>query len=587
MSLRFQTVNPNFIAEVKSSGDITVPAGHKKQIRCRLKTNSGSEDEQAVYFAPRVSGEDEFTFLETVSQLRRGRTNYVYVEVMNETCKDKVLKKGSVMGSIHSVSAVIPMIKSTDAGSFGVKVAGVHATVGTVTTDTGVDDEGSDDWFPEADLSHLDKNQQEAVMKVLVEEKEVFSRSEFDIGDVKDFKMKINLEDDIPVKEAYRKIPRHLYTEVRDYINDLLTNGWIQESYSSFSSPIVCVRKKNGGLRMCCDYRKLNGKTVADSQPIPRMQDILDGLAGKKWFSTLDMSKAYHQGYIHEDSRHLTAFATPWTLYEWLRIPFGLRNAPPAFQRFMNFLLGDMKGSVCDPYLDDVLCYATEFDEAVNGLKQVLNRLRLKGIKLRSEKCEFLKKEVRYLGRLVSGDGYRMDPKDTEALERFREAPKNIGELRSLLGLFGYYRCYIKDFAKQVKPLYALLKSDKESKGKGGTKKSGVKKPGQRYDAKEKIEWNEDLQSVVDGLIKHLKSGEVIAYPDFEKPFFMTCDASNYGLGSVLYQTQNNVDRVIAYASRTLTDAEHNYNLHSGKLRVPRFKMGNNWTVCRLFETCS
>ena len=573
-----KAVNPDFIAEVKSSADIVVPAGHKKQVRCRLKA-TGGEEEQAVYFSPKVSGDDELYFLETVSQLRRGRTNYVYVEVMNETCKNKVLKKGSVIGSVHSVSAVIPMVKSPDAGSFGVKVAGVHASVGTVAADDVDVNKDSDDWVPDVDLSHLDKGQRDAVMKVLVEEKDVFSRSECDIGDIKDFKMKIDLEDDIPVKEAYRRIPRNLYAEVQNYINDLLTNGWIQESYSSYSSPIVCVRKKDGGLRMCCDYRQLNGKTVADSQPIPRIQDILDGLAGKQWFSTLDMSKAYHQGYIHEDCRHLTAFATPWTLYEWIRIPFGLRNAPPAFQRFMNFLLGDMKGAICDPYLDDVLCYADDFKKGVVGLKKVLQRLRLKGIKLRADKCSFLKKEVRYLGRLVSGDGYRMDPADTEALERFREAPKNIGELRSLLGLFGYYRCYIKNFARKVKPLYDLLKKDEDSKEKGKTKKSPVKRQGQKYDAKEKIEWNEDLQGVVDGLIKHLKSGEVIAYPDFEKPFFMTCDASNYGLGAVLYQTQDNIDRVISYASRTLTDAERNYNLHSGKLEFLALK----WAITERF----
>ena len=166
---------------------------------------------------------------------------------------------------------------------------------------------------------------------------------------------------------------------------------------------------------MCCDYRKLNGKTIADSQPIPRIQDILDNLAGKQWFSTLDMSKAYHQGYVHEESQHLTAFATPWTIYEWIRIPFGLRNAPPAFQRFMNFTLGDMKGILCDPYLDDVLCYAGEFEDGVQGLKKVLQRLRSKGVKLPAHKCAFLKREVRYLGRLVSGNGFRVDLKDTEA----------------------------------------------------------------------------------------------------------------------------------------------------------------------------
>ena len=142
----------------------------------------------------------------------------------------------------------------------------------------------------------------------------MFSRSESDIGEIPDFHMKINLADTVPVKEAYRRIPRNLYAEMKNYINDLATNGWIRESFSSYSSPIVCVRKKDGRMRMCVDYRKLNAKTVPDCQPIPRIQDILDGLAGQKWFSTLDMSHAYHQGYIAEECRHLTAFATPWTL---------------------------------------------------------------------------------------------------------------------------------------------------------------------------------------------------------------------------------------------------------------------------------
>ena len=489
-----KAANPDFIAEVRTPAEVVIPAGHKKQVRCRVKAHPSGDEDQSIYFAPKLSGDDEFTCLETVSQLCRGKTNYVYVEVLNESCVEIMLKKGSVLGSVHSVSAVVPMLKFADAAFVGA-VGGIKVSSATEAEITGTESghgrEDVDDWVPDVNLSHLDEDQQEAVMKVLMEEKSVFSRSECDIGDVKDFKMNITLQDDVPVKEAYRRIPRNLYSEVRDYINDLLTNGWIRESYSSYSSPIVCVRKKDGGLRMCCDYRKLNGKTVADSQPIPRIQDILDGLAGKTWFSTLDMSKAYHQGYIAEESRHLTAFATPWTLYEWIRIPFGLRNAPPAFQRFMNFLLGDFKSYICDPYLDDILCYTELFDDGVVNLKKVLQRLREKGIKLRAEKCEFLKREVRYLGRLVSGEGFRMDPKDTEALERFREAPKNVGELRSLLGLFGYYRCYVKNFARRVKPLYDLLKSDPAEEKKKAKK---VTRVGQRYDAKEKIEWSEGLQ---------------------------------------------------------------------------------------------
>ena len=536
-------------------------------------------NEQTVYFAPRLSIDDEnFEILETVTKLRRGKTNYVYVEVLNQSKEEKVLPKGYMVGSIHSVSAVVPMLGSKWRGE------PEEVEVGAVNEESQVETDERDDWVPPVDLSHLDAVQQEKVMKVLMKNRDVFSRSDSDIGDIKDFQMKIHLEDDVPVKEPYRRIPRNLYTEVRDYINDLLTNGWIRESQSSYASPIVCVRKKDGGLRMCVDYRRLNGKTVSDAQPIPRIQDILDGLAGKKWFTTLDMSKAYHQGYIHEDSRHLTAFATPWTLYEWVRIPFGLKNAPPGFQRFMNTSLGDMKTTICDPYLDDVLCYHEDFDGAVDGVDKVLERLRSKGVKLRAEKCHFLKREVRYLGRLVSGDGYRMDPADTEALEKFREAPKNVGELRSLLGFVGYYRCYVKDFARKVKPLYDLLKNDKSDGSKKGVKEGGKlkdgKKTAQKYNPREGIRWNEELQGIVDELINYLKSSERISYPDFEKPFFMTCDASNYGLGAVLYQNQEGVDRVISYASRTLTDAETNYNLHSGKLEFLALK----WAITERFS---
>ena len=151
----------------------------------------------------------------------------------------------------------------------------------------------------------------------------------------------------------------------------------------------------------------MNAKTVRDAQPIPRIQDILDSLGGSQWFTTLDMSKAYHQGYIDEASRHLTAFVTPWTIYEWVRIPFGLRNAPPAFQRFMNRVLGEHKGKLCEPYLDDVLCHSKTFDEHLEDLEKVLMKLKEHGVKLRAEKCEFAKKEIRYLGRLISGQGYR------------------------------------------------------------------------------------------------------------------------------------------------------------------------------------
>ena len=233
---------------------------------------------------------------------------------------------------------------------------------------------------------------------------------------------------------------------------------------------------------------------------------------------------------------------------EWVRIPFGLRNAPPAFQRYVNLMLGDLKGSICEGYLDDILIYARTFEEHVTNIRRVLQRLLSRGIKLRADKCVFAKQEVRYLGRLVSGDGYRPDPADTEALQKFRTPPKNIGELRSLLGFVGYYRCYVQDFSRRVKSLYDLLSGDVKEELKVGRKKSATKLS-QKYNSKESIEWSSEHQTILDELIDYLTSPSVIAYPDFDLPFFVNTDASKDGLGAVLYQTQEGVDRVISYAS--------------------------------------
>ena len=566
----------DFLAEVKLPRAVKVPAGHRVKVKCRAKVQGG-EDGQVVYFSPLVvDGDDEVEFSETVATLRYGKTNHVIVDIINSSKVDKELSKGMVVGNVQAVAAVTPMVAMVERGNRNVKTAEVN-TISEKKKQSGEDEsEKHLKW----DLSHLSPEEKEKMETVLNEMKDVFSQDDGDIGDIKDFQMPINLTDEIPVTAAYRRVPPHLYQEVKKYIDDLVTNGWVRESLSSYSSPIVVVRKKDGSMRMCVDYRALNQKTVSDAQPIPRIQDILDSLGGQQWFSTLDMSKAYHQGYIDERFRHLTAFATPWTLLEWIRIPFGLKNAPPAFQRYVNQMLGDQKGTKCEPYLDDILVFATTFDEHVQNLREVLSRLKSKGIKLRADKCVFAKREVRFLGRLISGDGYRPDPADTEALEKFREAPKTVGELRSLLGFFGYYRCYVENFSKKMRPLYEMVKSKSGSEGK--KKEDGKKKgkcQGKLNDSKLLEMWTGEHQGIVNEMIDYLKSPLVMAYPDFNLPFFVTTDASFHGLGSVLYQTQNGVDRVVSYASRTLNDAERNYHMHSGKLEF----LGLKWAVTERF----
>ena len=207
----------------------------------------------------------------------------------------------------------------------------------------------------------------------------------------------------------------------------------------------------------------------------------------RAWFSVLDQGKAYHQGFVEPSSRHLTAFVTPWGLYEWVRIRFGLMNAPASFQRFMEHCLGELCNEIAIPYLDDVIVFSTIFDEHVEHLRTVLRRLREHGVKLKQKKCKLFRREVTFLGRVVSEEDYRIDPESLNAVA----SPKNktpqiigLGELRKLLGLFSYYRRYVPNFAQKAKPLYDLVtraantNSDKEqgnNTGKRGKVPSSFK----------------------------------------------------------------------------------------------------------------
>ena len=383
-----------------------------------------------------------------------------------------------------------------------------------------------------------------------------------DVGENKTYPMEINLKDSNPVQLNYNSVPRNLYNELKMYTEDLLNKKWIVHSSSSYSSPVVVVRKKDGSIRMCCDYRKLNAKTIPDRHPLPRIQNTLDNLGGNQYFTLLDQSKAYHQLHLHPDSRRLTAFITPWGFYEWVRIPFGLMNAPATFQRFMEHCLGDYRDNFAVPYLDDLLIFSKTFEEHLNHINLVLQRLKKHGIKIKPSKCNFFKREVSDLGRLISAEGYTVDPRSIEALTtKIRKRPTNISESRSLLGLIGYFRRSIPNFSQTVKPLYQLLKDKELKRG-----------------SKQKIDWKDDHQLILDKLLTYLTEPPILAYPDFDLPFILHTDASGAGLGCGLFQIQDGSIRVIGYGSRTLTGSEEKY--HSSKLEFPALK----WAICDHFK---
>ena len=316
----------------------------------------------------------------------------------------------------------------------------------------------------------------------------------------------------------------------------MLKQDLIQPSMSPWSFPVVVVKKKNGKFRFCVNYKPLNDITKKDNYPLPRVDEILDSLKDAKWFTTLDLASGYWQIKVREEHREKTAFITKFGTYEFKVMPFGLCNASATFQRTMDKVLKGIKDQFVMVYLDDVIIYSKTFNEHLGHIEEVFNRIKKANLRLKAEKCKFGAKELQFLGHVVGSDGVKPDPEKVNKIVNY-PVPKNIRELRGVLGLFSYYRRFIKDFSKRADSLYELLKKEVEYK------------------------WTEKQQKAFNELKELITTAPVVRYPDFNKPFLLYTDASLTGLGAVLAQKNGNEEYVIAYASRTLTPPERNYGI--------------------------
>ena len=240
----------------------------------------------------------------------------------------------------------------------------------------------------------------------MVASADVFSKDDLDLGKYNILKHDIKITDPQPFKERYRRIPPHLYEEVKAHLQEMVEMGTIRRSFSPWASAVVLVRKKDGGLRFCIDLCKLNNRTVKDGYSLPHIEDTLDCLHGAVWFSTLDLKSGYWQMELEEDAKPLTAFTMdPLGFWECEHMPFGLTNAPATFQRLMESCLGELHLNWCIIYLDDIIVFSRTPEEHLHRLKTVISKLRAAGLKLKPTKCDLFKQQINYLGHMASKEG--------------------------------------------------------------------------------------------------------------------------------------------------------------------------------------
>lgn len=350
----------------------------------------------------------------------------------------------------------------------------------------------------------------------------------------------IDTGDTRPFKQRQYRLSPYMMAELNKELDRMLALKVVEPSNSPWSSPVLLVKKSSGDFRLCFDGRKLNSVTKSDSYPLPYVDRILSRLRDAKCISSIDLKQAFWQIPLSKDSKEKTAFSVPGRgLFHFNVLPFGLSNAAQAQQRLMDAIFGPELEPHVFVYLDDLIIVSSTFEHHVTLLNEVAKRLADANLTINIKKCQFFKPSLKYLGFIVDKDGLRTNPEKVEAMVNY-PVPSTATEIKRFVGMCSWYRRFIPHFSTLMSPINNLLKG---------------KKKGQ------KIQWNresdEAFQKVKDALI----SAPVLSSPNFDKPFFIQTDASNSGLGAVLTQNIDDEEKVIAFASRSLTKAERNYSV--------------------------
>jgi transposase InsO family protein/predicted aspartyl protease len=503
----------------------TIPPNSRKMVPVKI-CQSGKLPELGL-----IQPKD--TFKEKQIVVARGvidtKTQDAAVQVMNLGNSEVKLPTGFTMGQCESISNdyIEEMNTSGDISNFVRSLSDLQNQSETTVPDHVVE-------LFEKSSTQLSQEEKCRLAALLNKYQNVFAKSKTDLGRTNLVKHTINTGNTHPIKQAPRRQPIERRDVERKEIEDMLERNIIEPSSSPWASPVVLIRKKSGDWRFCVDYRKINASTVPDAYPIPRIDESIDSLAGAKWFCTMDLCSGYWQVEMDPADKEKMAFTTRMGLYQFNTMPFGLVNAPATFERLMETVLRGLQWEECLVYIGDVICFGQSVDMCLTRLSHIFERLQNAGLKLRPDKCSFFQKEVLFLGHVVSTDGVKTDPSKIEAVRDW-PVPVNAKQVRSFLGLAGYYRRFVQHFSHKAAPLYKLTE-------KGA-----------------KFRWTQECQEAFETLKEALITTPILSYPRAEGQYILDTDASNKALGAVLQQIQDGKEKVIAYMSKSLSRAEQRY----------------------------
>ncbi len=353
------------------------------------------------------------------------------------------------------------------------------------------------------------------------------------IGNITGTFHEINLTSDVVFAQKPYKLSEQLNLQLKKELNKLESKGIIRKSNSKYASPAFVILKRNGNIRLVVDYRKLNAITISEAFPFPCIEDQIRGLEGSTYFSQIDLNQGFYQISMKKEDVPKTSFVVPSGQYEFLVMPFGLKNSPRSFQRAMVKILGDL--TYVKVFLDDILVFSKTKEEHLSHLEIVMTRLKIHGSTINREKSHFFQTQVEYLGVIIDKDGVRPCMRVINQISTIKK-PNTINQVRKVLGMINYFRAFIPNLSSLISPITNLLK-------------------GQNVQKNSKINWKEDHTKIINRILNTLKQQPMLHHPDSSKRFKLQTDASEWGIGGALYQD----NKLIGLYSSKFLKSEYNY----------------------------